>query len=213
MVSGSRTARSKRSRWALVVLPVAALAVVGIAHLQARRTVRWSEVAQAIGRQDTLHGTGRVYLADGSEWEYALWGKIEGPGKTITNGVAMPVRLPPGQNHVPAQPDSTLTGLGGAMDVCGQEGVVTKLAAAGQRARGKRADWGGKRALVVEVDTPPGLRDPGGRGPDSWRFYIDPESKLVLAVNMFVRERNQEVLRARCEYEYNAPLPEGFKEK
>ena len=208
------TQRTWRS-WLWVALVALAGVGAALAYSWSHPTVKWSQVAEAMGRQDTLHGLGRVYLPDGSEWEYALWARIEGPGKTISNGMVRPagLSLEAGLSGFRLPPDPMLIGMGQAMDVCGEKGIITRLIASGHtRARARRTEWGVTQALWVEMETPPKLQEAAG-GPDAWSFYLDPKSKLVLAVSMFVREQEQEVLRARCEYEYNVPLPQGFTEE
>ena len=207
----SRTTRRK-CRWCLAV--ILAIVLAAIIFSWVRPMVGWSVVAGAMGRQDTLHGSGRVYLRDNSEWDCALWAKVEGPGKTIPNTMVRPVRLPAGQTAVPERPDPMLMALGQAMDVCGEEGIITRLLASGDsRARGRRTEWHGKPAIMVEMQSPASLRRAASGYPDAWRFVVDPKSKLVLAVSMLVKEGGEDVPRGRCEYEYNAPLPKGFREQ
>lgn len=204
----------------MVVVAVAAILAAAGVFSFTRPVVKWSRVAEAIGRQDTLRGTARAYLPDGSEWECAVWAKIQGPGRTIRNAMVRPVKLPlsgpqgGGSGSTgPPRPSPTLLLLGEAMDVCGKDGIVTKLVASGRgRARGTRTEWGGKTAVMVEANTPRSLHLSDDY-PDFWRFFIDPDSELVLAVSMFANRGGQRVLRARCEYEYNAPLPKGFREQ
>ncbi len=214
MVPDSNTRRGSRRTILWCVAVGLALVLAALVFSWVRPVVRWKAVAEAMGRQETLHGSGRVYLSDNSEWDCALWVKVEGPGKTIPNAMVRPVRLPAGQTTMPQRPARTLVTLQLAMHICGEEGIITRLAASRQSwTRGRRTERDGRPAIAVEVQDPAILRSGVSGYPDAWQFVIDPESKLVLAATMLVKESGEEVPRARCEYEYNAPLPKGFREK
>jgi len=209
----SRNVGRRMTGWLIAVALIAAIAAIG-GFLWSRPAVSWSAVAAAVGRQDTLHGKGRVYLKDGSEWEYALWARVEGPGSTIPNGIVRPVRRPPGKTTLPSEADPVLLMLCNAMDVCGKEGVITQLALGpAKSARARRTEWGGRPAFMVEVRTPTRLAAHSNLYPDSWRFFLDRDAKLILAFSMFIDEHGESKLHARCEYEYNVSLPSGFREK
>ncbi len=190
------------------MLFVAAGVGIAIGYLRMRPMVRWDEVAAAVGRQDTLHGNGRVFLENGSEWEVALWAKIEGPGRMTPNWLVRPVKLPEGQSSVGEEPKPGLMKLVEAMDICGEQGVVTGLAGRRVKQAARRTQWSGKDVLLAEVRIESSARG----GPELWRVYVDEESGLVRAVAMFAEENGAERVRLRCEYEYNAALPPGFRE-
>jgi len=208
--------RSRSRRWAIAAVAVLAAAAVGggIVFSWARPRVRWRQVLAAVGQQDTIHGQARIYLPDGSQWEYALWAKVKGPGKTAVNGALRPVRLPPGRSTLPAHPDPMLKAFCDALDVCGKQGIITLLAAGGTGSpRARRIEWAGKPALMVDMATPAKLASDRQPHLDEWRLVLDPDSRLVLAVSLFAREGGESVMRARCGYEYNAWLPAGFKDQ
>jgi len=210
--TGARHSTCRKCGWGAALAVALVLAVLVFSWV--RPVVRWRAVAEAMGRQDTLHGIGRIYLRDNSQWDCALWAKVEGPGQTIPNTMARPVRLPAGQTTVPQRPDPMLMAFQQAMDLCGEEGIITRLAASGHsRRRGRRTEWHGQPAITVEVQNPASLRRGATGFPDAWRLVVDPQSKLVLAATMLVKESGEDVPRGRCEYEYNAPLPKGFREK
>ncbi len=197
------------TKWRWVLTLVAAVAVgAGVGYLCSRPTVDWVEVAAAVGRQDTLHGTGRAFLDDGSEWEAALWAKIDGPGKTTPNWMVRPVKTPEGQSAVGEKPKPGLMKLVEEMDVCGEHGVVTRLAEKRVRQKAVKTQWGRKDVLEAEVRT----RSSDRGGPHLWRVYVDKDSGLVRAVAAFAEENGTERVRLRCEYEYNEALPPGFRE-
>jgi hypothetical protein len=170
--------------------------------------VSWASVEKAIGRQDTVRGLARVYLSDGSEWEYALWAKIEGPGQTVANGMVRPIGGPPRRGALPGKPHPELIALGQATDIAGARGIIRQLVASGGRyALGRRVEWRGRAALMVEAATP---HRQSGR-PSAWRFVLDPQSKLVVSASMLAQEGGRTDLRVRCDYQYNLALPPGFR--
>lgn len=213
--SGSRSKRGRRpSRSGLLWVGAAAalVAVVTILFLRLFPPVSWVAVAEAMGRQDTMRGRARIYLSDGSEWEYALWASIHGRGKTMANGMARPVRKPPGQQALSKKPDPALLMLGKAIDIGGPDGIIKQLVDSGHRyVLGRRIELRGQPAIVVEAKTPRRQPSAPGGGPDAWRLVLDPDSKLVLAASASMEEGGHSRLRARCEYEYNLALPPGFK--
>jgi len=213
--ASERTAPDARRHWrvavpvAVAAVAVAALVVVG----RARPAVKWSAVLEAAGGRETMHGRGRVYLKDGTEWDYALWAKIEGAGRFITKGMARPVSLRPGEEELSSEPPPELPMLCDAMNCCGEGGIVERLSGAGGgRARARRCEWGGRAALMVEVETRKALGESGEGYPDGWCFYLDPDAKLVRGMELFMVEEGELRLRGRCAYEYDLPLPPGFEE-
>jgi len=183
---------------------------------RARPVLKWSEVLEAVGQRNTMQGRGWLHLRDGTEWRYGLWARMESGGRVITKGMLVPVSAAAARKPTPE-----LVGLCEAMSYCGEEGILRRLAArkgglpAGRqagRARGRRIAWAGRRAWELRFDTPKELQEEGRRYPDRWRFVIDPETKLVRRVELFVREDGEERLRGWCDYEYDRPLPPGFEE-
>ena len=63
----------------------------------------------------------------------------------------------------------------------------------------------------MELDTPADVSQGKEGYPDSWRITLEERTGLMLAVSMFAEATGESRLRATCEYEYNAALPNGFK--
>ncbi len=158
----------------------------------------WPSVKAAMMARETIHGQGRVYDEDGQEWEFAIWGIMKPGDEYESKGMIIPV------NPVTEEgPSPEVLRISNTMDYCGTEGIVTELLRQGaRRERIKQGTWANQRVLLAEVDKPN----------EVWVMAIDPENKLPLGLEMFVLEGSERRLRARCEYEYDRPLPAGFKQ-
>jgi hypothetical protein len=209
-----RPEQQSRRRWAWwwfgVVALAAAAAAVWLAATRARPAVEWRAVLEALGERKTVHGLGHIYLRDGSEWEYALWGRVEGPGACHTEGMARPVRLPRQSAGTPEKPNERLVMLVQAMDCYGEKGIIRRLAARAEKTT--RARWVKlvtERVLLVELNRGEGLGE-GTPPVDEWAVYVDPETMSVRRLELFTVEGGKRVLRGRCDYRYDQALPPGF---
>jgi hypothetical protein len=173
--------------------------------------VRWSDVLDAAAQRQTLRGLGRIYMGDGEEWEYALWGRVGEDGTWISKGMLRPVRLP--NAEASEEPNSQVVAACQAMDYCADDGIVSELARRADRpAQPRREEYAGRRALLVDIDSEETL-GPGEEGrPDAWRLFLDPETKVLLDMEIYVGKDRGRALRGRCEYEYGIDLPAGFDE-
>lgn len=167
---------------------------------------------RAAGRTKTMHGTARIYPKDGGIWEYGLWARVSGPGRCEAKGPVRRVRAGPGEGPAPVKPDPELVSLCNAMTYCGKDGIVTKLAARpGVVVRGRRSESAGRPAWEFHFRTadvlPPGE---GASYPAAWTLLADLKTELVQVVELYAIEDGDLRLRARCEYEYDRPLPPGF---
>jgi len=204
----SRLARFvRRFWWVLVLIVLAAVALLALLARNANR-VSWAEVRQVCGRQKTINGVGRAIDVNGREWQYALWVEVVGPSKFAPNVMLLPPKGAPaaGLNRDFAE-------LLAYLDYTGGFAYITALADRHRAARGKPTEWAGKPALEVTIPTPVDLLNKRGLypsyAPDALRFYLDPETKLIRALEVF----KGGTLRAKVEYRYNLPLPKGFRPK
>ncbi len=203
--------RNRPLALALLGLVVAAAAAAVLLTLWRRPVVRWQAVLDAAARKRTVHGKGRVYVRDGPEWEYALWGTIGPDGRCASKGMLRQVGLSPKGEAAAPQPEVLM--LCQAMDYCGEGGIVVRLASdAADGVRARRERWGGREVLAVDVESPegPGAEEAGG--PDGWRLFLDPETMLLLVMDLYVVEEGRRTVTGMCEYEYDVPLPPGFDE-
>jgi hypothetical protein len=160
-----------------------------------------------------MHGLGSLSMKDGSEWEYALWARIGGPGVSVSGGMLMPVTPPPGETQMPVRLDEDLQILCRAMDYFGEGGVVARLAAGEkEKTPARRVELGGESVLLVELSSV-GIMGAETRHPDEWQVYVDPKTMLVRQMKLFMVEAGKPVLRALCKYRYDEPLPPGFDER
>ena len=192
-----------------IALAVSAAAAALLFVVRPKTEVEWSEVLEAVGECDTMHGRGRVCLRDGTEWDYALWARIEGPGRSVTRGMVRPAN-----ERAAARDDAPeeLAPLCNAMDVCGENGIVARLAAVGRVDAARRTEWGGKPILVAEVNTQQALGVRGEVEPDWRRLFVDRHTKRVVGLELFTAAGEGRLLRGTCEYGYDLPLPPGFEE-
>jgi hypothetical protein len=174
--------------------------VVGVAAYLAARGkpgVDWPAVKAALMARETVHGQGR-YFGDGTEWDFAIWGAVRPDGRYVSKGMMVLAGAVAEED-----PSPEVLRISSAMDYCGQEGLVTELLRdGGERARARTGQWGGDRVLLAEVDKPG----------EVWVVALEPETKLVLGMEMFVVEQGGRRLCGRCEYEYDRPLPPGFEQ-
>ncbi len=176
----------------LLLLAVALLAVAW--SCRQRALVRWSEVLAAVTRQETVNGVGAIHAPDGSEWALTSWVQIAGPATFPARAGLVPV------NTKPAQPPSPEAIEAGNMANFLTYSDLPELAARRRATPCRRVDWSGQELLLAEI--PPSQ----GTSGVTWRFYLDPESKLVQGLDLV--SSNQ--LLARISYRYNLPLPKGF---
>jgi len=196
--------------WLLAVALAVSAAVAALLFVvRPKFEVEWSEVLEAVGGCDTMHGHGRVCLRDGTEWDYALWARIKGPGRAVTRGMVKPAN-----ERAAARDDAPeeLAHLCNAMDVCGENGIVARLAAVGRVDAARRTEWGGEPILVAEVNTQQALGVRGEVEPDWWRLFVDRQTKRVVGVELFTAAGEGRLLSGTCEYDYDLPLPPGFEE-
>ena len=142
-----QTPARRQVRWWLAILPIVlgAAAISWFALARARPTVAWSDVLAAAGQRQTMNGLGSLSMKDGSEWEYALWVRMGGPGVSVSGGMLLPVSPPPGGNQMPAKLDEDLEMLCRAMDYFGEGGVVARLAAREkEKTPARRVELGGE---------------------------------------------------------------------
>jgi hypothetical protein len=208
-VSPSRWRNRLLAAALLVVLAAAAWLLLG----RARPVVKWSAVAESLHQRQTMHGKGRIYLSNGTEYAYALWGRIMPRGPCDVKGMALPVRTQGQEAELPAQASPQLITLCNAMDYCGENGILTRLAS-GPRgpARARPGEWAGRAALVVDVPSPvPPAGEEAGY-PDLFRLHIDTQTELVVCLELFLVEDGESKLRGRCDYWYDVALPPGFEE-
>ena len=201
--------RRKWGWWVAFVATAATAGIVLVLLVWPRPALRWAQVLEAVGERDTVYGRGHLYLPDGTEWDYALWARIEGPGRSVTRGMIRPANERAAARDVAPQ---ELTPLCNAMDVCGENGIVARLAAVGRVDAARRTEWGGKPILVAEVNAQQALGVRGDGEPDWWRLFVDGQTKRVLGVELFAAEGEGRLLRGTCEYDYDLPLPPGFEE-
>ena len=203
----SRLARFvRRFWWVLVLLLVAVLAASVVAIWNARH-VKWAEVMAAVARQKTINGVGRIYGEDGSEWAVAVWVRVDEAHSFASNQMLVPVSARPNQ-----QPGPEVMALASAADY--PDYIVRALALLGHTARVRATTWSGKPTLETEVVFPVDRVEGemvGGHPPylSLIRFYLDPDTKLVMAAELLVDGK----ARASVEYRYNLPLPKGFRPK
>ncbi len=219
MVSHTAAAQSPGgrhwARWWLAMVPVALVlaALVWLAVVRARPAVAWPEVLEAAGERETLHGAGQLYLTDGSEWQYALWALLGGPGVSSSEGMLLQVRPAAGQEETPGQLSEELQMLCQAMDYCGERGIVTRLARGPEnRTPARWEDIHGKPVLMVDL-AGQSIADEEAAYPDQVQVYVDPDTMLVSRLKLFMVEAGSPALRGLCDYRYDEPLPPGFGER
>lgn len=194
---------SRRPRSAIPLAVVGVTVLVAAAWFvvaRARTQVKWTAVMEAANAASTINGLARLSGEDGTQWDYSLWSRVEGPGAFSPKGMLVPVRVPKG-----AKPSDLTVRVAGAVDYCGPEGVAAALAGRKRSSRGRWTKWGGNRVLkaTVHASEVPGW---AGSAPDEWRFYLEPHTRLVQGVEIFANG----ALRGRAEYRYNQPLPPAF---
>jgi hypothetical protein len=196
---------------ALALVVVAVVAAIGVLGVGGRPVVRWSEVLDALAQKETLRGQGRVYSADGPDWDYALWGKVGEGGSCTSKGMLRAMELPGGRNADGPGPEVVV--LCQAMDYCGENGIVARLAT-DRSASGpaRREKWRGREVLAAEVDSREVLGTEGAGIPESWRLLLDPATHLLLGMELYVTRGGERMVGATCEYEYDVPLPPGFED-
>ncbi len=200
---GSPTGFVRRFGWALVMVLAAVFAILVIVIRSAPR-VTWSEVMAAAAKQKTINGVGRIYGEDGSEWASTAWIRIDGPETFASNQMLVPV----GGRAVEGPKEDVV-----ALCMVSKYPLLlnSTLTRARVAMRVRPANRGGKPALKAEVTFP--VKGPIAQFtmdppyPDRWRFYLDPDTRLVKAAELY-REGK---LRATVEYRYNLPLPKDFK--
>ncbi len=196
-----RLTRLIRRFWRAIALALVAFVTVSGLAIWNATHVRWAEVMAAAAKQKTINGVGRVYAEDGSEWGVALWVRVDGLDAYISNSMLVPIE---GNRNTPPTPEVAM--LSEATDYTNAMGAVGPLAANNVATRVHPVEWGGQPVLKAEVGFP---RYVVGEQlhPDRYRFYLDPETHLVKAAELFVAGR----LRATVGYHYNRPLPKGFR--
>lgn len=204
--------RGIRCLAAVFAIVVGAGLIAWVVVARARPAVSWPLVLQAVGDQTTIHGSARIHLEDGTMWEYSLWSRVEGPGRCETKGLAKRARPAPGESPLPERPSAELTELCQAMDCCGEDGVVTRLASQADKPMpGRWGELGGQRVWEFRLETADATAAGQGEGhPEAWVIAVDPKTKLVRALEVSAAGSGALGLRARCEYEYGKPLPAGF---
>jgi len=202
---GRRGGFAPRFRWVLAAAALTAISALALAAWNSTR-VSWAEVRQAYGRQKTINGLGRITGAAGREYKCSLWVQVVGPDKFTRNVMLIPVKGKPS-----ARLDADRLELIGWLDYTGGPNHISTLAARRSVERGRRTEWGGRPALEVTISMRlEALSQQAGQpaeGPDRLRFYLDPETRLIRAQEVFKGGK----LRAAVEYYYNRPLPKGFK--
>lgn len=199
--------REGRAWWLLGCALVAAAGVGALIVARARPVVSWTEVLQAAAARHTVHGVGRVQLAEGAEWECAIWAQVREMGECATEAMLRPV----GAEAEAGEPDEAVLGVCEAMTYCGEQGLLTRLAGAmGRGAQAQPTVWGGREVLVVEVEARVGLEGPPAGYPEVGRLVLEPETRLLLAMELFAERQGERQLVAWCEYRYGEPLPPGF---
>jgi hypothetical protein len=202
------------TRWWVAMVPVALAlaALVWLAVVRARPAVAWPEVLEAAGERETVHGVAQLYLMDGSEWQYALWARIGGPGVSSSEGMLLQVRPAPGEEETPGRLSEELQMLCRAMDYCGEAGIVTRLARGPEnRTPARREAIRGKPVLMVDL-AGESIGDEEAAYPDRVQVYVDPDTMLVSRLKLFMVEAGGPALRGLCDYRYDEPLPPGFGE-
>lgn len=197
--------------WPRVAPMIVVIAVVGWLGVErARTTVSWPAVVEAAGEKTTIHGLARVHPKDGSVWEYALWARVEGPGTYTTEGMLRPVRSASAERRPSPAPGAELRALCAAMDYFGENGIVSRVAAGPEKqVRARWARVSGDRALLVELE---GAAVAGEKAEyvDRWQVYVDAETMLVRRVELVAIDGGERLVRGRCDYRYDEPLPPGF---
>jgi len=191
----------RRFWWALVLLVVAVLAASVVAIWHATH-VRWAEVMAAVAKQKTINGVGRIYAEDGSEWALALWIRSGGSASYAANWMLVPSK---GSRKRAPTPDVDM--LREATDYTDGIGAIGPLAENHSATRVSPTEWGGEPALEAVVSYPAQYLSGWRTHPDGYRFYLDPDTRLVMAAELFMAGK----LRATVEYHYNRPLPKGFE--
>lgn len=197
----------RRWRWGsvLLVLGLAVMiaAVATVVLVRRSRTVRWAEVMAATVQQETVNGVGRVFPPRGPEWALALWVQLDRDRRFPSNSLLLPVTggkgaRPSDEVVTRAEQVNFLSSKGGAVR-------LPKLAAREAATVGQPTEFAGRPSLQVTVY---GSAHQEGlpATPEEWRFYVDPETKLVQGLDLLVGGR----LAAKVEYRYNRPLPRGF---
>ena len=183
-----------------LILLLALIAIPVVRHL--RHRVSWAEVLPAMQRPQTIKGVARITGSDDSEWACALWAGREGGGPLTASTLLVPVRIRRDQ-----QPGPDVTMLCQAIDLTGGLGLLKWLADRRTVTAGHTTSWGGHTVLEVELPLPPALAIAHPLWPDTWRLYVDPTSHLVQGLDLSLKGK----VVARTEYDYNLPLPKGFR--
>jgi len=198
--AGRRWRRGRYLGIAAVLVVVAAAVLLLLARRG--RVVCWSEVLFAATKQRTVDGTGRLYAADGSQWQVAVWIRVDGPNAFTANSLLLPI------SGGGAQPSPEVMTLARAVNYLDAErGIVARLAREGATQPGRSTQFAGQPVREVVAAPSRGWSREAEAAGLTWRFYLDPRTKLVRGLDLLAGGK----LAGKIEYHYNQPLPKGFR--